>query len=163
MRMGYDFMSMTVSLLKRADEAMLDMFKDIKVATDSGTTHVVPAIYANEAKALSRIFYEADKHLDDIKAFSQKIKLPLLALERVEFNFAGTDVEIGYKLNAYSMYNEDMNQIIEQVITKFKDENKPYKLKKINKADDDNPRTNSIKVCHWQFDLTLAGLGIGDK
>lgn len=154
-------MSAIATLLRRADEAMFDKFKELFLVDEDGQRHQLPAIYGSKEEAVSYVFAKADENLNDIKKFAVTVKLPLLALERENFNYESEDLVVGYKLHAYSLFQEDMNQISEQVIKMFADKTKPYKLKNAAKAETDNNK--SFKEIHWEFDLTLSGLGIGDE
>jgi len=81
------------------------------------------------------------------------------------FGFArGIPVDISYTLYAWTMYMEDMNQILEQILTKFsltayiKVTGVPYevivKLDSIANNQEYNPGDQAIRVIKYQFQMT---------
>jgi len=76
----------------------------------------------------------------------------------------GIPVDIGYTLTAWTLYVEDMNQILEQIITKFSQtayirvSGVPYevivKLESIANNGDYEPGDQAVRVIKYEFNLT---------
>lgn len=77
----------------------------------------------------------------------------------------GIPVDIGYQLTAWTMHSEDMNQILEQIFTKFdpiayirlQDINYETIVKLDSTANNINaePGDKQIRVIKWQFNMTV--------
>lgn len=141
--------------LRGADEAMMDLFRNVIVIDESGKQHTVPIIWATQEKAVA--FILQDNTRKDNTLVVDRIRLPLLAihandtqLAQDRFTFSncrrvgrrddghpsftidekferdtvfgvsrGIPVDIGYTLYIWTLYLEDMNQILEQILLKF--------------------------------------------
>ena len=102
------------SAIRRLDEAVLNEFKDVQVINEEGRAFTVPIIWADDEKAQSVSELGKDGAITRVKA-------PLLNIFHTDFHFNSitNKILIDYFLNARTVYTEDMNQIIEQVILKF--------------------------------------------
>jgi hypothetical protein len=77
----------------------------------------------------------------------------------------GVPVNIGYTITAWTMYNEDMNQIIEQILTKFSHAayirvtGVPWeiivKLDSIANNRENEPGDKDIRVIKYEFNITV--------
>lgn len=138
---------MKKSKIRLKDEEVINTFKDIVVVDEEGNTHKVPAIFANQEKtiAYSRL-HEIDPE-DELKDVKNKVKLPVVSVNRHGAFFS----KLYYTLEVYSLYQEDMNQIIEQVILKFKDNKGPIQLHSLhsNESDARGNTSSRVRVCHW--------------
>jgi hypothetical protein len=103
-------------LLRKCDEAMMDEFKNLVVMDEKGESHPIPIVWADESKVDTVLELGSDKseHL-----IVDKIKLPLLNMSRGDLRFPDNKIKIDYYLSASTLYQEDMNQILEQIISKF--------------------------------------------
>lgn len=186
--------------LRGADEAMMDLFRNIIVIDENGKQHTVPIVYATQEKAVAYVLQ--DNVRKDNTLVVDRIRLPLLAihsndiqqnLERYTFSCArnlgrrndntpgytinekferdtifgisrGIPIDIGYTLYAWTLYLEDMNQIIEQILLKFN----PVayinvrgvwwevivQLDSIGNNIENEPGDQSIRVVKYQFNMT---------
>lgn len=91
---------------RRCDEATMDEFRDTLIIDDTGKASKVPIIWATEDKT------EAFLRSTD------KIKLPLMNIYRGDLFFAEKIVAY-YHVTIRSLYEEHMNQIVEQAVVKF--------------------------------------------
>ncbi len=143
--------------LRGANEAMLDLFRNIKVLDEDGGAHVVRTQWASQEKAVAALLQ--DNYRKDPTAVVDRIRLPMLALyasghaldmrrftyqrnvswlpwldcalrngfvqqEKAERDTIfgvtrGLPVDISYTLYAWTLYQEDMDQILEQVMLRF--------------------------------------------
>jgi hypothetical protein len=77
----------------------------------------------------------------------------------------GLPVDISYQLNAWTLYSEDMNQIIEQVFLKFDPiayirlQNVPYEtivtLESTANNSELEPGDRAVRVIRWQFNMRV--------
>jgi len=93
---------------RRCDEATMKEFRDTVVLDEEGKAHKVPIIWATDDRAAE--FVQA----------GDSIKLPLMNLYRGDLFFAEDKIYAYYHLNMHSLYEEDMNQMVEQAVVKFK-------------------------------------------
>ncbi len=143
--------------IRAADEAMLDLFRNIMVIDEEGKAHIVPIIWASQEKAVDAILQ--DNVRKDNSLVVDRIRLPTLAiwnagitqdLQRFTYQKAysllrwmnseglpgfttqekypkdtvfgvtrGLPINVTYTLYIWTLYEEDMNQILEQVLLKF--------------------------------------------
>lgn len=143
--------------LRGANEAMWDLFRNIKVIDEDGRAHVVPITWASQEKAVGAILQSNVRK--DNSAVVDRIRLPVMSIYASghaldmkrftyqqaqsflpwldpcgEFGFTkqekfprdtvfavtrGLPVDISYTLYVWTMYQEDMDQILEQVFLKF--------------------------------------------
>jgi hypothetical protein len=141
--------------IRGCNEAMVDLFRGIKVFDVNNVPHAVPIIWGTQEKAVSAIIQENVRK--DNSLVVERIRLPMLAMTSVghsydmnrytyhmayalenclygKIGFAagektekdtlfgvarGIPINISYKLYAWTLYQEDMDQIIEQVFSKF--------------------------------------------
>lgn len=143
--------------IRGADEAMIDLFRNLVVIDESGKAHVVPIMWGTQEQAVGTILQ--DNVRDDTSLVVDRIRLPILAISNTgteydptrftyqqaqtelnwlepdgDFGFTETEklekdtvfgvtrgipVNIAYTLYAWTLYEEDMNQILEQVLLKF--------------------------------------------
>lgn len=133
--------------LRGCDEAMMDLFRNIVVIDDDGKAHKVPLVWATQERAVAAllqdnvdqettvvsrirlptmaiyangynfnqdryIYHKAVDYLRDID--------PVRGIPTNIYGVArGIPVDISYTLYCWTMFVEDMNQILEQVFTKF--------------------------------------------
>jgi hypothetical protein len=147
------------SVLRRCNEGMMSFFDDVAVVDHKGNTHNVPILYGTVEKAKDWGFQLSDAFLDpkDLKMFFLLQRFPLLCLELVESDFESENPKLTYHLHALATLQEDMNQVVEQVMLKFSVERKHYKLESVISGEEIN--THSCKIKHWNFIVTLEGLG----
>jgi T4-like virus Myoviridae tail sheath stabiliser len=183
------------------DEAMMDLFRDIIVIDEQGSTHAVPIIWATQERAVAAIVQENIRKDDSLVV--DRIKLPMLAMNDSDFSFdserytyhrnlnyrtdlrpdqkpgftirekynrdtifgqpRGIPVNIGYQLFAWTLYKEDMNQIVEQIMLKFS----PIayirvqgvywetivKLESVANNENLEPGNTALRVIKWQFNF----------
>lgn len=141
--------------LRGADEAVMDLFRDIVVLDEDGKAIPVPIIWGTAERAVLAIIQENVRK--DNTLVVDRIRLPMMAVISKEISFdqkrytyhqaidwlrdktgkpgftesekykkdtvfgvtRGIPVNIGYQLLFWTMYLEDSNQILEQIITKF--------------------------------------------
>lgn len=92
---------------RRADQAIMDEFNEIVHLDETGKAHKVPVIWATDDKAAAYCRAEPDK-----------IKLPLINIYRGDM-FFNDKICCYYHLTIQTLYEEDMNQILEQSVQKF--------------------------------------------
>lgn len=118
---------------------LLNKFANIAVIYEDGSASKVPIVWGNDEKA-------ADIILED----KSKIVLPLL-------NIYGDGAK--YTLQARTLYKDEMNQILEQVVLNFsptcKIGDEVFSLNSIANNYDNKP-TNNVQVNITQFDLSLS-------
>lgn len=143
--------------LRGANEAMLDLFRNIHVLDEEGKAHVVPIVWASQEKAVAALLQ--DNVRKDNSLVVDRIRLPIMAIWANNYAFdqsrftyqkaisllewldplgeagftkrekfdrdtifgvtRGIPVDISYTLYAWTLYQEDMLQIQEQVMLKF--------------------------------------------
>jgi hypothetical protein len=182
-----------------ADEAVMDLFRDLVVIDEQGTAHPVPIIWATQERAVAAIVQENVRK--DDSTVIDRIRLPMLAIYDSDFSInqeryiyhqavdylrgadgkpgitrrekyerdtifgvtRGIPVDIGYTLFAWTLYKEDMNQIVEQIVLKFS----PIayikvqgvywetivKLESIANNENVEPGGSNLRVIKWQFNL----------
>ena len=90
------------NMIREIDETMMNILKGIKVVTDQGNAHDVPVMYATASK---------------VNAFLKtKLKLPLISIHPMSYH---PGPAANYKITFWSIFNSDMNQMIEQLLTQF--------------------------------------------
>lgn len=94
---------------RRADEATMDEFRGIITLDETGKAHKVPIIWATHDRVAAYVLADKDK---------DTLRLPVLNLFRGDLFFSDK-IYAYYHLTARTLYEEDMNQILEQVVTKF--------------------------------------------
>jgi hypothetical protein len=95
---------------RRCDEATMDEFRDIVYMNDAGKVFKVPIIWATDEKA--------EAFLQSGGLGDGKIKLPLINIYRGDLFFAEKVIAY-YHLTIRSLYEEHINQIVEQAVVKF--------------------------------------------
>lgn len=156
-RSGRDVIYRYSKALRGADEAMLDMFRNLVVINEDGQAIPVPIVWSPPERAVAAIIQSNFRK--DNSLVVDRIKLPMLAMQRTDLQFAqqrytyhralnfmnhhrddekpgfaikekyerdtvfgvarGIPIDASYSVIGWTMYHEDMNQIIEQVLTKF--------------------------------------------
>jgi hypothetical protein len=89
----------------------MDELKDIQTVDGDANAHKVPVIWGNSERAWSFIEQDALPHVQEPK----KLKLPLINVYPVNYSSDG----IQYQVEMRTMFQECMNQIVEQLIMKF--------------------------------------------
>jgi hypothetical protein len=135
----------------RGDEATMDEFREISIIDENGVSHHVPIIWANDEKASEVVngnYY--------LKEEINIIRLPLLNLNSFHISFDGKNIHSHYRLTANALYKNDMDQIVEQVLSKFGSEcdfvnnTGSYRLSSIS-----NNCGEVNKVQKWSFNFIL--------
>lgn len=143
--------------IRACDEAMLDMFRNVKVLDEQGKEHTVPIIWASQEKAVAAILQ--DNVRKDNSLVVDRIRLPIISIWNAGMQFdqsrftyqkaysilpwlapddvigfykqekyfkdtffgvtRGIPVNISYTLYMWTLYEEDMNQILEQAFMRF--------------------------------------------
>jgi hypothetical protein len=143
--------------LRGANEAMLDLFRNMNVLDEEGKAHTIPIVWASQEKAVAALLQ--DNVRKDNSLVVDRIRLPIMAIyannyafdpERFTYQKAmsllqwldpageagftqrekfekdtvfgvtrGIPVNISYTLFAWTLYQEDMDEILEQVMLKF--------------------------------------------
>lgn len=99
---------------RRCDQATMDEFMNIVYLDDYAASFNVPIIWATEDKAeayVNHVVYP-DKKINTI------VNLPVINLYRGDL-FFNDKIHCYYHATIRTMYQDHMNQILEQVITKF--------------------------------------------
>lgn len=189
--------------IRAADEATMDLFKNIVVIDDDGKAHPVPIIWATQERAVAAMLQ--DNVRKDNSLVVDRIKLPIMSIYSNNFQFnpdryiyhkaidynrrmrpdnkpgftenehkerdtvfgvaRGIPVDITYTLYAWTMYVEDMNQILEQIFTKFSPiayirvRGVPWetivKLDSTANNIDVEPGDQNLRVIKYEFNLTV--------
>ena len=189
--------------IRGADEAMVDLFKNIVVLDEDGKAHPVPIIFASQERAVAAILQ--DNVRKDDSTVIDRIKLPMLAMNSTGIQFdetrytyhkavdylrrfrpdskpgftldeggrerstvfgvaRGIPVNISFSLYAWTLYMEDMGQVIEQIMLKFS----PVAYIKVRGVSwetivtldstasniDVEPGDKKLRVIKYQFDMT---------
>ena len=92
---------------RRADQATMDEFKGMVYINDNGQACGVPLIWCTDQKADA--IYQMEH---------QPIKLPFMNIYRGDIFFNGK-IHSYYHLTMRGMYEEHMNQMLEQAVVKF--------------------------------------------
>lgn len=106
-----------VKFFRNCDQATMDEFKDIIHLVDTGkscNTYKVPVIWGTEDKAAA---YMMESNIQR-GVVVDKIKLPLINIYRGDM-FFNDKIHAYYHVTATTLYEEDMNQILEQIVVKF--------------------------------------------
>lgn len=191
-------------IFRGADEAMKDLFDDITVEDDNGKAHKVVIKMDTPEKAVAFILQENVRN--DNTFVVDRIRLPLLSLNRTDFTMDqsryiyhkavnyyrgyredekpgwttsetgrdrdtvfgkawGIPINITYQLNAWALYTEDMNQILEQIQMKFspvayiriQDVNVEtiVKLDSTGNNKESEPGDKNVRVIKYQFNFTV--------
>lgn len=91
------------SKLNLCDQIVFEEFKNNLIVDDEGVAHKVPIILGTDEKA------------------EIAMVLPFMNLYLVEYVPCSPvhEFSIQYKLNCYTLYVQDMNQVVEQILLKF--------------------------------------------
>jgi hypothetical protein len=135
--------------LRKLHQELLDVFKDMVTIDEEGKSHQVPAIWATKEKIIQTVETEG------------KIKLPVITLTNdiISVRDARFDLDTGvqtwYDLNIITLFEEDANQILEQVIFKF-DNTGNCKLHALTKV---RPEEGSkLQVLRWEASISVDGI-----
>lgn len=187
-------------VLKACDQAVLDLFGDVKVIDDVGTDHAVPIIMKSPERAVAWILQENVRK--DNTGVVNRIRLPIMSLyrsgialqlQRYTYHRAmdwhrrldpngrpgltsmdrktvygtamGIPVDLSYDLNCWTLYVEDMNQILEQVLLKMSSlayirvqgvpQETVVKLGNVQNTSEAEPGDKKNRVVKYQFSLTV--------
>ena len=148
--------------LRKTDEGVVSLFKDIVVIDEQGAVHSVPCVWSNADKLQQTVLQEntsSELNLDGTpKLRVDRVRLPMIGVYSNEIFMEGSTPTVAYCVTVWSLFQEDMNQILEQIILKF-DNKKNCKLKSITRnhtAED----TLTIKVLQSMLTLTVEGIGV---
>jgi hypothetical protein len=125
-----------VKKIDQTNKDVLDIFAKLVVIDEEGESIIVPAIWANLEKA--------------------KAQLPVIGIFSTHLSLDDATPVIFYTGNILTLYEEDMNQIIEQIISKF-DNKKNCKLLDIHRVE---TRDGDKKFNHWSFCISVIGIGV---
>lgn len=132
--------------IRGCDEAMLDLFRDVIVINEQGTSFPVPIIWGSQERAVTAILQPNVRK--DTSLVTDRLQLPMMAINSTDMTFnparyvyhgavskvsqrekyakdtvlgytVGLPIDIGYQLTLWTYYIEDMHQILEQVISKI--------------------------------------------
>lgn len=142
------------SKIRKTDEQVLNLFKEIEVVDDNGNSHKVPCIWADTARAAAYVC-QAIKEEDNQ---TDKIRLPVISIYGDNISMNGSEPVIHYKVRASCLFQEDMNQIIEQILLKF-DNTKNCKLAKID-LNKSPGKDSTIRVIHSDLEIYVEGIGV---
>jgi len=188
--------------IRGADEAAMDLFRNLVVIDEQGKAHSIPIIWATQEKAVAAVLQQNVRK--DNSLVVDRIKLPILAIYSSDFSFAqdryvyhkavnylrslrvdgkpgftaseiferdtvfgvarGIPLDIGYQLFAWTLYEEDMNQIVEQILLKFSPvayirvRGVPWEIDVTLDSMANNvntePGDKAIRIIKWQFNFT---------
>jgi hypothetical protein len=141
-----------LSKIKETDKAVFEIFKGITVVGDDCKSHEVPAVWGEREKLINCIHRE-DEVVDIIR-------LPLIGVESTDIYMRDSESLLYYKVNVFTLYSEDMNQIIEQIVLKF-DNTKNCKLHSIHRMKKASKKINKgLKLLRCEISLSVEGLGV---
>lgn len=141
--------------IKEFDEIAYDLFKDIQIVDKDNKKHPVPLLWASDEKAT---MYVLSEEAED------RIKLPIIHFERTEVGLTplapSVEYWCSYQFFIKTLFQEDANQIIEQILSKFT----PTYKKDGKICDLSSTITNNhvdsdakVKVCKWAFSVMVQG------
>ena len=151
--------------LTRTDRAVKDLFNDLVVVNEEGTAHKVPCLWATHEKLIAFVDQSNPTSELDLdgkrKIIRDKIALPVIGVYAGNISMSGSQPLVRYLVSVFTLFQEDMNQIIEQIITKF-DNKRNCKLIEIarNYNADDVLEPTSIRVLKSQAVITVEGIGV---
>lgn len=102
--------------IKKYDEAFMDQFRKMIVVSEEGKSHEVPIIWGTNERAAAAAF-QANIRKDNSLAVD-RIRLPLLNAWRIGLRCEDV-IKIDYNLCAWTLYQEDANQLLEQILYNF--------------------------------------------
>jgi hypothetical protein len=152
--------------LRKADRLVLDVFKNLVIISEEGTVSKVPVIYGTREKLRARAEFTAGSCI-------KKIALPIVALHRKDIhqaaNASGRHTDLGtwvpdwqewlldYHVVIETLFQEDMNQILEQIMLPFSPtvEFKDDKVKKLYLknivSNESEERGDGMRVLSYEF------------
>ncbi len=150
-------------LLRKTDEAVKGLFDNLVVVTEEGDAHRVPCLWATHEKLATFVDQSNPTSELDLngkkKIVEDRIKLPIIGVYSNDIMMSGSQPLIMYTANIWTLFQEDMNQILEQVLLKF-DNKKNCKLIGIARNYSYGDSDYSLKVLKSSFSLTVEGLGV---
>jgi hypothetical protein len=151
--------------LRVLDEIVLANFKNLFTIDGNAKQNAVPIIWATDERAESWAYSPLLDKEDFVDPVT-KIRLPYMNLFRYKITKSNPNyhLEVNYTLNSWTMYEEEANQILEQILSKFNPT-----LTLWNHEGDEiigNMRLNSIcsnlndkgpnRILKWSLDMTAA-------
>jgi len=176
--------------LRQCDEHTMNAFKDTVVIDECGEAHTVPVIWATDEKAdfittdfitaphighTSNPQFEKLKNDPIMEALRDRtvkveipdiLRLPLINIYRGDFNFTAPSICIFYTLTVRTLYQEDMNQILEQIISKFHPlyEYEVGTMQLLNAANNLHERNDrALTINKYQFTIKVTSLPLEKK
>lgn len=176
--------------LRKCDEYTMNAFKDTVTIDECGESHAVPVVWAEDDKIPVFQFTtyepmtighssnpEFEKLSNDpvmetlrdrvVKIEVPKLRLPLINIFRGDFYFADGNICIMYTVTARTLYQEDMNQILEQVIGKFHPayEYEVGTMQLLSTANnlDEKKDGSALKVNKYRFSIKVTSLPLEKK
>jgi hypothetical protein len=143
--------------IHKCDEATMDEFRDFVVIDEQGNTHNVPIIWATDERAEAVMqsvkpsakarYVLGECELGELVV--DKIRLPLMNIHNYNLHVQDGQIMIWYALTLRSLFREDMNQMLEQLIIKFnplmKNKAGTYTMT-MNATNDDKEGTKEVRV-----------------
>jgi len=148
-------------LLRKTDEAVKSLFSDLVVVNEEGDAHKVPCIWADYEKTRAYLEQGSNElNLDGTLKITDKIKarLPLISVYSTDITMPASLPVVGYTVNIKTLFQEDMNQILEQIILKF-DNKKNCKLAGVARNYSDG-EVSQLRVLQSTFGITVEGIGV---
>src|SRR4051812_36805325 len=106
-------------LLRKTDEGVKALFDNLVVINEEGETHKVPCLWATNDKIAA--FVEQSNPTSELdlngkkKIIKDRIKLPVIGVYSSDIVMSGSQPIVTYHANVWSMFQEDMNQLFEQI------------------------------------------------
>lgn len=179
--------------IRGCDQGMLSLFKNLVVLDEDGKAHPVPIIYGSQEKAVAYVMQNNVRK--DNTLVVDRPTLPLLAIHQSDMSFnqaryiyhkaqrhpvtsqelfakntifgiaRGIPIDVGYTLYAWTLFLEDMNQILEQILLKFSPmsyiniQGIPWeigvKLDSMANNIDTEAGDQNVRVVKYQFNFTV--------
>ena len=112
------------NMIRRTDQAVMNLFNDLSVVCEKGERHSVPCLWGTEERCLAAI---TTTKTTDEGATIDSVKLPMVSVYSVRLHpdfdpeyerEKGDPVQftIRYQIFSHNMWREEANQIIEQML-----------------------------------------------
>lgn len=105
--------------LKLCDEIVLEEFKELSIVNDKGESFLVPIVFETDEKAIMAFTMLNETNEDGLVV--DRIQLPYMNLYTVGYTpLESGGFTVNYCLHVYTVFVEDINQIVEQILVKFR-------------------------------------------
>ena len=146
--------------LRTTDEAVKALFNELVIIDEKGYTHLVPCLWANDEKIQCLIGENISSEDGTQKLKTDIIKLPIIGVFSTDIYMVESTPVVSYMVSVYALFQEDMNQILEQIVLKF-DNKKNCRLHTIARNyDGTDARAPSLKILKSIFNITVEGIGV---